>query len=140
MFDIDAFLAKPLTARLATNGPTVRPTWFLWEESCFWFLTGPWAKLLARVEADPAVAVVVDICDTDTGVVRQVIARGRAEILEFDVPRGRRLLSRYLGEDVTRWDSRFHSYLLDDAACSGTRWLRLQPTSMITPDLSYSPS
>jgi hypothetical protein len=29
---IDAFLSQPLTARIATNGPTVRPTWFLWED------------------------------------------------------------------------------------------------------------
>ncbi|CAM5274868.1 hypothetical protein SPURM210S_06182 [Streptomyces purpurascens] len=35
-FDVDAFLRRPLTARLATNGPTVRPVWFLWEEDAFW--------------------------------------------------------------------------------------------------------
>jgi len=28
-FDVDRFLAQPLTARIATNGPTVRPTWRL---------------------------------------------------------------------------------------------------------------
>ena len=36
-FDIDAFLSQPLTARIATNGPTVRPTWFLWEDQAFAF-------------------------------------------------------------------------------------------------------
>jgi hypothetical protein len=30
-FDVDEFLQQPLTARTATNGPTVRPVWFLWE-------------------------------------------------------------------------------------------------------------
>jgi hypothetical protein len=34
-FDVDAFLAQPLTARVATSGPTVRPTWYLWEEGAF---------------------------------------------------------------------------------------------------------
>jgi hypothetical protein len=42
-FDVDAFLAQPLTARVATSGPTVRPTWYLWEDGAFWILTGPWA-------------------------------------------------------------------------------------------------
>ena len=32
-FDVDEFLAQPLVARVATNGPTVRPVWFLWEGS-----------------------------------------------------------------------------------------------------------
>ena len=50
-FDIDAFLSQPLTARIATNGPTVRPTWFLWEDQAFWILTGPWARLPRLVHA-----------------------------------------------------------------------------------------
>ena len=98
-FNVDSFLAQPLTARVATNGPTVRPTWFLWEDGAFWILTGPWSRLLARAGADPAIALVVDVCDLATGLVRQVIARGTAEILPFDVPRGRRKLTRYLGAD-----------------------------------------
>jgi hypothetical protein len=43
-FDVDAFLAQPLTARVTTNGPTVRPTWYLWEEGASWILTGPWPR------------------------------------------------------------------------------------------------
>ncbi|MEV0277291.1 pyridoxamine 5'-phosphate oxidase family protein [Streptomyces sp. NPDC050610] len=137
-FDVDAFLAQPLTARVATSGPTVRPTWFLWEDGAFWILTGSWAKLLGRVQADPAIALVIDVCDVGTGLVRQVIARGEAEILPFDVPRGRRKLSRYLGADEAEWDERFRRYLLDDPAVSGSAWLRLRPTSLTAKDLSYS--
>jgi hypothetical protein len=136
-FDLDSFLAQPLTARVATNGPTVRPTWFLWEDGAFWILTGPWARLLARAGADPAIALVVDVCDLATGVVRQVIARGTAEILPFDVPRGRRKLTRYLGADESKWDARFRRYLHDDPAVTGTRWLRLLPASLTAKDLSY---
>ncbi|PSL06853.1 pyridoxamine 5'-phosphate oxidase [Haloactinopolyspora alba] len=136
-FDIDTFLAGPLTARVATNGPTVRPTWFLWEDGAFWILTGPWARLAEHVRADPAVALVVDECDVVTGTVRQVVARGRAEILPFDVPRGRRKLARYLGDDESAWDARFRRYLYDDADERGTRWLRLRPESMTAQDLSY---
>ncbi|MFF0744938.1 pyridoxamine 5'-phosphate oxidase family protein [Streptomyces sp. NPDC004111] len=99
-FDVDAFLRQPLTARIATGGPTVRPVWYLWEEGAFWILTGRWARLCDRVKDDPNVALVVDECDLATGLVRQVVARGRAELVPFDVPRGRRKLARYLGPDA----------------------------------------
>jgi hypothetical protein len=136
-FDMDAFLRQPLTARLATNGPTVRPVWFLWEDGAFWILTGTWARLYDRVRADPAVALVVDECDLATGLVRQVIARGRAELVPFDVERGRRKLVRYLGADEALWDERFVRYLYDDPARRGTAWLRLEPTSLKAADLSF---
>jgi hypothetical protein len=137
-FDVDEFLARPLTARLATDGPTVRPVWFLWEDGAFWVLTGPWTRLYARVREDPRVALVVDVCDLGSGEVRQVIARGRAELVPFDVPRGRRKLTRYLGPDESRWDPRFTGYLYDDPVERGTHWLRLPPSSLRAMDLSYA--
>ncbi|SDM21974.1 pyridoxamine 5'-phosphate oxidase family protein [Nonomuraea jiangxiensis] len=136
-FDLDAFLAQPLTARIATSGPTVRPVWYLWEEGAFWILTGPWAKLFQRVRSDPGVALVVDKCDLGTGLVQQVIVRGRAALVPFDVPRGRRKLARYLGDDESRWDRRFVRFLYDDPGQRGTAWLRLTPSSLIAKDLSY---
>ncbi|RMI44846.1 pyridoxamine 5'-phosphate oxidase family protein [Streptomyces triticirhizae] len=136
-FSVDAFLARPLTARIATVGPTVRPVWFLWEEGAFWTLTGPWSRLQRHVLADPRVALVVDECDLTSGLVRQVIARGRAELLPFDVPRGRRKLSRYLGPDEGRWDARFIRYLHEDPERSGARWLRLRPERLTAQDLSF---
>ena len=135
-FDVNEFLSRSLIARVATNGPTVRPTWFLWEDDAFWILTGKWARLPDLVRADPAVALVVDECDLTTGTVRQVIARGRAELLPFDVPRGRRKLARYLGADETRWDKRFRHYLHGETA--GIAWLRLRPDSLTARDLSYT--
>jgi len=137
-FDVDAFLTRPLVARVATNGPTVRPVWYLWEDRSFWILTGPWTKLYGRVRADPALALIVDECDVTTGVVRQVIARGRGELLPFDVPRGRRKLVRYLGADESRWDERFVHYLYDDPGSRGTSWLRVTPAKLVVEDLSYS--
>jgi hypothetical protein len=41
-FEVDAFLAQPLTARVAAAGPSVRAVWFLWEDGAFWWLTGGW--------------------------------------------------------------------------------------------------
>ena len=137
-FDVGAFLARPLTARVATNGPTVRPTWYLWEDNAFWILTGPWTRLLRRIRADPAVALVVDECDLATGIVRQVIARGTGAVLPFDVPRGRRKLVRYLGADESGWDDKFRRYLYDDPADRGTVWLRVPAEFLRATDLSYS--
>ncbi|MFD8492895.1 pyridoxamine 5'-phosphate oxidase family protein [Amycolatopsis sp. NPDC059657] len=137
-FDLDEFLARPLIARVATNGPTVRPTWYLWEDGAFWILTGPWARLTSKVRSDPAVALVVDEGDIATGLIRQVIARGKAEELPFDVPRGRRLLVRYLGTDESRWDRRFSSYLHDDPVEKGTVWLRVRPETVAAKDISYT--
>ncbi|WP_439333177.1 pyridoxamine 5'-phosphate oxidase family protein [Streptomyces zhaozhouensis] len=136
-FPLDAFLALPLTARIATAGPTVRPVWFLWEEEAFWILTGPWSLLPRHVVTEPEVALVVDECDLATGRVRQVIARGHGELLPFDVPRGRRKLSRYLGPDESRWDPRFVQYLHGDHEHRGTRWLRIRPERLTAKDLSY---
>ncbi|CAL9628072.1 pyridoxamine 5'-phosphate oxidase family protein [Streptomyces sp. enrichment culture] len=137
-FDVQAFLQQPLTARIATSGPTVRPVWFLWEEGAFWILTGPWARLFDRVKDDPSVALTVDECDLATGRVQQVIARGQAELVPFDVPRGGRKLARYLGADEALWDERFVHYLHDDPGERGTMWLRLVPASLTATDLSYA--
>jgi hypothetical protein len=137
-FDVDEFLSRPLNARVATEGPTVRPTWFRWEDGAFWILTGPWARLPSLVAAAPAVALVVDVCDLASGLVWQVIARGDAEILPFDIPRGRRLLSRYLGPDEASWDPRFRQYLHGDPVPKDTVWLRLRPSSLTATDLSYT--
>lgn len=101
-------------------------------------LTGPWTRLFERVQDDPEVTLVVNECDLPTGRVQQVTARGRAELVPFDVPRGRRKLSRYLGEDEALWDDRFVRYLYDDPGERGTVWLRLRPVSLSGQDLSYA--
>ena len=43
-FDVEAFLAQPLLARVATAGPAIRPAWFLWEDGSFWWLTGSYSR------------------------------------------------------------------------------------------------
>lgn len=136
-FDVDAFLARPLLARVATNGPTVRPTWYLWEDRAFWVLTGPWAALPRRLRADPMLAVVVDQCELASGLVRQVIARGPGELVAFDRDRARRKLERYLGADDTSWDERFRRLLDEAPQRTDTHWLRVRPESLRARDLSY---
>jgi hypothetical protein len=56
----------------------------------------------------------------------------------FDIPRGQRMLSRYLGPDESTWDSRFRRYLHDDPGERGTIWIWLKPASLTAKDLSYT--
>ncbi|MGA6159017.1 pyridoxamine 5'-phosphate oxidase family protein [Stenotrophomonas sp. NPDC087984] len=136
-FDVAAFLARPLVARLATEGPRVRPVWFLWEDHAFWVLTGPWARLAERLARDPVFELVVDSCDLATGTVHQVIARGHGRVVDFDTDRGRRKLTRYLGEREELWDARFS--LRGDPSARGTRWALLVPDTLWIADLSFRP-
>ena len=140
-FDVDEFLAQPLVARVATNGPTVRPVWFLWEDGSFWWLTGSWSRLAEHLRKDPAVALVIDTCDLATGTVRQVQAWGEAEVVSFDADRARRKLRRYLGDDPTQWDQdRFGLTGSGVAGSDQTAFIRLAPTRLATRDLSFAPA
>ncbi|MFF8286844.1 hypothetical protein ACF06W_29590 [Streptomyces albus] len=59
-------------------------------------------------------------------------------LVPFDVAKGRRKLSRYLGDDEALWDPRFARYLNDEAGDRGTMWLRLVPDSLAAKDLGYT--
>lgn len=74
-------LAQPLTAQVATAGPTIRPTSYLWEDGAFWILSGPVGKLVDRVGEDPRLALSVDVCEVAAGLVRPVVATGAGEIV-----------------------------------------------------------
>lgn len=137
-FDVAEFLAAPRVVHVATTGPTVRPVWFLWEDDAFWVFIGPWSKLEQRLTRDPVFDLVIDVCDLATGLVRQVAARGRGEVVPLDAPRARRKLVRYLGSDEERWDPRFS--LHGDVAARGLRWARLRPDRLIVRDLSFRPA
>lgn len=136
MRDVDAYLAQPLVARVAASGPTVRPVWFLWEDGCFWWLTGAWSALAQRLADDPEVAIVVDTCELSTGCVLQVTSTGAAEVVPLDRERAVRKLTRYLGGDLGSWPARFLKSLEDPE----TRLIRLVPRRGPTlRDLSYGP-
>ena len=138
--EVDAFLAEPITAQLATNGPTIRPVWYQWEDGAFWIISGPWAKLYRRVQTDPDVAFCVDVGDFDNGIVKQVIAYGPVQTRDYDVDRARRLLHRYLGPDEESWSDSpddYRSYLRDGGP-PGAVFLRLQPAKVTALNFSYA--
>jgi len=62
--EIDAFLARPLVARIATvrkNGtPQVVPMWFLWDHGTLYMSTRTWAAKVKHLRKNPHVAVVID--------------------------------------------------------------------------------
>ncbi len=124
METVEEFLARPLVGHLATAGPTVRPIWFLWDGTAFWWLTGDWSRLVEILEQDRAVALVIDSCDLSTGEVLQVTAHGNAEIVPFQREIAVRKLSKYLGADQSRWPKERFQQLLDDA---NSLLVRLEP-------------
>lgn len=140
-FDLEAFLARPLVARLATVGPRVRPLWYVWEEGAFWWLTGRWAKLREYLATDPRVAFVVDHTDVATGEVKIVTVLGEAEIVPWDADRAKRKLARYLGADASRWDPRFlSSWNPDNRTGSDDEpngFARLVPRTLVARDRSF---
>lgn len=136
-FDVDAFLARPLVARVAAAGPSVRPVWFLWEDNAFWWITGAYARLPEILAGDPRLALVVDSCDLATGEVRQVTARGEGVVVPFDPELARRKLVRYVGPDEAAWDTRFSVRHLSEPDAD-TRLVRLEPERLTANDLSFS--
>ena len=82
--DVDAFLQRPLVARVATDGPTLRPLWYLYEQPTFYWLTDTANFLHRAVLAGRPLVLVVDVCDIETGEVIHVRARGGGEIVPVD--------------------------------------------------------
>lgn len=136
-FDLEGFLARPLIARIATNGPTIRPVWYIWEDGAFWWLTGSWSQLPTLIGRDPALALLIDTWEPTTGEVLQLIARGQAAMCPFGSNRARRKLARYLGNDESKWDEqRFQMGTFDNKS---TALVRLHPDRLVVKDLSYKP-
>lgn len=131
--DVDAFLARPLLARVATPGPTVRPVWFIWEDGSFWWLTDTKNVLAKSVAAGDEIALVVDECDVDTGEVIHVFARGTAMVVPVDVDRAKRKFARYLGPDAEAWDPRF----VESLSVSTTRMIKFTPERVRAADASF---
>jgi hypothetical protein len=133
-FELERFLDRPLVARVAADGPSVRPVWFLFEDGLFWWLTGGWSGLGSLLDRTPTLALVVDTCDLGTGEVLQVTARGPAQVVPFDAERARRKLNRYLGEDESSWPERFRDGTF---ANPSVRLVRFDPQRLWVLDLSF---
>jgi len=124
---LEEFLALPLVARVAANGPTgptVRPVWFLYEDGAFWWLTASsYSRLGEWLGADPRVALCIDTCDLATGQVHAVTVSGKAEVVPFEAERAIRKLTKYLGADRRSWSEGFRGAFDDPTS----RFVTLRP-------------
>jgi hypothetical protein len=138
--EIEEFLAEPVTAVLATNGPTIRPVWYQWDGRAFWMISGPWSKLMARVAVDPDVALCAAASDFRVGRVLQVCAYGPITVHPYDVDLARRMMYRYLGPDENSWSQApdDHRQYVRDAGPAGARLLRLEPRRLVGLNFSYA--
>jgi nitroimidazol reductase NimA-like FMN-containing flavoprotein (pyridoxamine 5'-phosphate oxidase superfamily) len=138
--DLDAFLARPLFAHLATAselGPRESPVWFLWEDGAIWIIGSRRDDTFpARIEREPRCAIGIVDFDRSRGLVQHVGFRGRATVMPFDKERARRLLRRYLGEEEAQWDQRFRATLVD---CDNVL-IRFEPETAVARDVSYAPN
>jgi len=101
---IDAFLAAPHIARLATadaaGAPHVVPVWYGWDGSTLWVSSFANTRKITHLEHNPALSVAVDIVEPD-GATKAVILEGNAELIrqprEFVHQQSTWIYTRYLG-------------------------------------------
>jgi Pyridoxamine 5'-phosphate oxidase len=139
--DLDEFLARPLFAHLATicsQGPRDSPVWFLWEGGAVWIIGSLATDTFPeRVREDPRCAIGIVDFEPSTGLVQHVGLRGSATVQSFDAERARRLLGRYLGDDVSCWDGRFRRTLIDPSVEDNVL-IRFVPVTAVARDVSYT--
>jgi nitroimidazol reductase NimA-like FMN-containing flavoprotein (pyridoxamine 5'-phosphate oxidase superfamily) len=102
---LDAFLTKPLIARIATirgEWPHIAPMWFDWDGESLWMETGPGFQKHRNLQVNPRCAVAIDV--TEGGLrFKGVIVEGVVELItepeEFVHETAARIYRKYLGEE-----------------------------------------
>jgi nitroimidazol reductase NimA-like FMN-containing flavoprotein (pyridoxamine 5'-phosphate oxidase superfamily) len=105
---VEAFLARPMIARLATSlddRPRILPMWYRWDGSALWMETSPTFRNYRIIKQNPRVAVAID--ESLGGLhLRAILMGGRVEIIEepedFVQAGVRRIYQRYLDADEMR--------------------------------------
>jgi hypothetical protein len=130
-------LSRPLFAHLATAcpaGPRESPVWFLWEDEHLWIIGNYRTDTFpGRIESDGRCAIGIVDFDRATGMVQHVGFRGRAHLEPHDEEKVKRLLARYLGEELSKWDARFLEILGD----TDYVLVRFKPETAVVRDQSY---
>jgi hypothetical protein len=132
--EVDAFLAKERTCRVATvggdGGPHVAPLWFVWDGTFLWLNSIVRSQRWTDLQRDRRIAVVVDTGEQFLDL-RGVEIRGTVAVVG-DVPRGSEpdgalhgvelaFARKYAGRDEFVADGR-HA------------WLRVTPESIVSWD------
>ncbi|MBN2005464.1 MAG: pyridoxamine 5'-phosphate oxidase family protein [Anaerolineae bacterium] len=104
---IDAFLAAPLLARLAsvsanTLQPHVVPVWYDWDGETMWISSYESTRKIGELRDNPKCAVIIDVAESQNGV-QAVLIEGNVEIIaeprEFVRDMALRIYARYLGDE-----------------------------------------
>ena len=86
--ELDAFLSRERTCRVATSGddgPHLTALWFVWDGTSLWLYSITRSKRWNDLSKDPRLAILVD-AGRDYNELRGVELRGRAEVVG-EVPR-----------------------------------------------------
>jgi len=104
---VEAFLAKPLLARLATANPKncqphVVPVWFGWDGESVWISAFSSTRKVKELVKNPRCAVLVDVAEGGDGVTG-VLFEGKAELISGPGEEFREKVNwvyvKYLGPD-----------------------------------------
>ncbi|MCL4240196.1 MAG: PPOX class F420-dependent oxidoreductase [Dehalococcoidia bacterium] len=97
--ELDAFLAEPHIAVVATSGPTGKPhampVWYAWRDGKVLFHTGTDSKKMRNLRTNPRVSVVVD---SKVAPYKVVVIEGRAVESAGDSALASAIAVHYLGE------------------------------------------
>jgi hypothetical protein len=137
-FNLDDFLMNPFFAHLSTlseEGPRESPVWFLWEKEQIWIIGSPVQDSFpGRIIKNPLCAIGIVDFDYCVGKVHHAGFRGHATVEKFNKEISNKLLSKYLGPNEERWDSRFQN--LDDSNVL----ICFTPVTVVVRDQSFLPS
>jgi hypothetical protein len=104
---VDAFLDKPLLARIATVNPDtwlphVVPVWYGWDGESLWISSYSTTRKVSELKKNPYCSVVIDVAETD-GEISALLFEGIAELVTGPADLLREKITwvytRYLGED-----------------------------------------
>ena len=106
--EIDAFLAQPLLARIATARPDGRPhlvpIWFWWDGTSIYMETPPTFVKAKNLVQNPHCAVSIDV--TEGGLrFKAVVLEGQVELIHdrlFTLDMVTRIYTKYLGAEGAR--------------------------------------
>src|SRR5947209_6921786 len=99
--ELQSFLTTTrIFAKVATvsvdDWPYVNPVWYEYEDGAFYLVTKELAQLTQNLRRDPRCSILIDNPEPP---YKRVVVMGEAEFVEEDwVPRARRMVLRYLGE------------------------------------------
>lgn len=135
-FEVDKVLCKPLMTHLSTivdQEPRESPVWFIWETSSLWIFGTESDSFIKRLIKKPQCAVGIVEFDLNQGILKHVGIRGISKIHSVDPDRLNRFVSKYLGNDKSKWNQWFVENIVDTL----NAMVQIVPTSIVAKNVSF---